>query len=115
MTAMIDMERTTRKVQEALQSAQSLALRFGHAEIDGEHLLSALLEQPDGLAGSLLEKIATSLETLKSELRHELESRPRVSGPGADSGQLYASRRLGQLLLKASDEAGQLKDEYISV
>lgn len=112
---MIDMERTTLKVQEALQSAQSLALRFGHADIDGEHLLCALLEQPDGLAGSLLEKTATSLETLKSELRHELESRPRVSGPGADSGQLYASRRLGQLLLKASDEASQLKDEYVSV
>lgn len=112
---MIDMEKTTRKVQEALQSAQSMALRLGHADIDGDHLMLALFEQSDGLAGRLLQKIADSPETLKSELHRELEARPRVSGPGADSGQLYASRRLGQLMVKASDEAGQLKDEYVSV
>ncbi|HKJ04528.1 MAG TPA: ATP-dependent chaperone ClpB [Geopsychrobacteraceae bacterium] len=112
---MIDFDRMTRKVQEALQVAQETALRFGHAEIDGEHLLLALFEQPEGLAGRLLQKVSSSAETLLRALTQELESRPRVSGPGADSGQLYASRRLGQLMQKASDEAKQLKDEYVSV
>ncbi|HEX9777685.1 MAG TPA: ATP-dependent chaperone ClpB [Geopsychrobacteraceae bacterium] len=112
---MIDLERTTRRVQEALQSAQATALRFGHADIDGEHLLLALFEQQDGLANRLLQKLAVAPETLLAELRRELEARPRVSGPGADSGQLYASRRLGQLLVQASDEAKRLKDEYVSV
>ena len=46
---MIDINRTTQKVQEALQGAQAQALRLGHAEIDGEHLLLALCEQEDGL------------------------------------------------------------------
>jgi len=114
-TEMIDLERTTRRVQEALQSAQATALRFGHADIDGEHLLLALFEQQDGLANRLLQKLAVAPETLLAELRRELEARPRVSGPGADSGQLYASRRLGQLLVQASDEAKRLKDEYVSV
>ncbi len=112
---MIDLNRTTQKVQEALQSAQAVALRHGHAEIDGEHLILALCEQPGGLALRLLQKLQISPESLLQELREELERRPRVSGPGADSSQLYASRRLSQLLLQASDEAKQLKDEYVSV
>ncbi len=52
---------------------------------------------------------------LASGLRKDIEARPRVSGPGAQSGQVYASRRLGNLLLQAETEAKQLKDEYVSV
>ncbi len=112
---MIDLNRTTQKVQEALQAAQALALRFGHAEIDGEHLLLALCEQESGLTPRLLQKIEVPLAELAGGLRRELESRPRISGPGADSSKLYASRRLSNLLLQASEEAKQLKDEYVSV
>ncbi len=112
---MIDLNRTTQKVQEALQEAQALALRYGHADIDGEHLILALCEQQGGLAQRLLQKLQISGKELTQGLRNELERRPRISGPGADSSQLYASRRLSQLLLKASDEAKQLKDEYVSV
>ena len=112
---MIDLNRTTQKVQDALQAAQASALRYGHAEIDGEHLLLALCEQQGGLLPRLLQKLKLPLEELSSGLRKELESRPSISGPGADSGQLYASRRLGNLLLQASDEAKRLKDEYVSV
>ncbi|WP_072908656.1 ATP-dependent chaperone ClpB [Malonomonas rubra] len=111
----MDLNRTTQKVQEALQAAQALALRFGHAEIDGEHLLLALCEQQDGLTPRLLQKLQVPLEEVSGGLRKELESRASISGPGADSGQLYASRRLGNLLLQASEEAKQLKDEYVSV
>ena len=35
--------------EEALHDAQTKALRFGHAEVDGEHLLLALLDQAEGL------------------------------------------------------------------
>jgi ATP-dependent Clp protease ATP-binding subunit ClpB len=112
---MIDLNRTTQKVQEALQAAQALALRFGHAEIDGEHLLLALCEQEGGLTPRLLQKLAVPLEELSADLRKELQSRSRISGPGADAGKLYASRRLSNLLLQASEEAKLLKDEYVSV
>ena len=112
---MIDLNRTTQKVQEALQEAQAHALRLGHAEIDGEHLLLALCEQQDGLAPRLLQKLNIAVADVLDSLNQELQSRPRVSGPGADSGKLYASRRLGNLLLQAETEAKQLKDEYVSV
>ena len=50
----MDMNRLTQKSQEALHDAQTKALRFGHTEVDGEHLLLALLDQPDGLVPRLL-------------------------------------------------------------
>ena len=112
---MIDLNRTTQKVQEALQAAQAQALRLGHAEIDGEHLLLALCEQQDGLAPRLLQKLDIAVEDVAEGLRKDLQDRPRVSGSGADSSKLYASRRLGNLLLQAETEAKQLKDEYVSV
>ncbi len=112
---MIDINRTTQKVQEALQGAQAQALRLGHAEIDGEHLLLALCEQEDGLTPRLLQKMGVAVDALASGLRKDLDGRARVSGPGAQSGQVYANRRLSNLLLQAENEAKQLKDEYISV
>ncbi len=111
----MDMNKMTQKVQEALQTAQAEALRFGHAEIDGEHVLLALCEQQDGLTPRLLQKMDANVQELIADLRNDIEGRPRVAGPGANSSQLYASRRLSNLLLQAQTEAGQLKDEYISV
>ena len=112
---MIDLNRTTQKVQEALQAAQAQALRLGHAEIDGEHLLLALCEQSDGLVPRLLEKTGVAVDSVVTDLTKDLQGRPKIGGPGADSSKLYASRRLSQLLLQAETEAKQLKDEYISV
>lgn len=112
---MADMNKMTQKVQEGVQAAQALALRYGHAEIDGEHLLLALCEQQDGLAPRLLQRMNVAVESVADGLRKDIEARPRVSGGGADSSKLYASRRLSQLLLQAETEAQQLKDEYVSV
>nr|WP_321368558.1 ATP-dependent chaperone ClpB [uncultured Desulfuromusa sp.] len=112
---MIDLNRTTQKVQEALQEAQSHALRLRHVEIDGEHLLLALCEQQDGLAPRLLQKLDIPVADILAELNQNLKSRPQMGGPGVDSSKLYASRRLGQLMLQAETEAKQLKDEYVSV
>ncbi|MDX2495732.1 MAG: Clp protease N-terminal domain-containing protein, partial [Desulfuromusa sp.] len=112
---MIDLNRTTQKVQEALQEAQAHALRLGHAEIDGEHFLLALCEQPDGLIPRLLKKLEIDVSAVVNGLNQDLQSRSKIGGPGADSSKLYASRRLSNLLLQAEAEAKQLKDEYVSV
>ena len=112
---MMDMNRATQKVQEALQTAQAQALRLGHAEIDGEHLLLALCEQPDGLIPRLLKKVDVEVAAVVDGLNRDLQSRSKIGGPGADSSKLYASRRLSNLLLQAEAEAKQLKDEYVSV
>jgi ATP-dependent Clp protease ATP-binding subunit ClpB len=111
----MDPNRLTQKSQEALHDAQTKALRFGHNEVDVEHLLLALLDQPDGLVPRLLERAEIDVTALHAALERTLEGRPRVSGPGAAPGDVYVSRALGQLFDTAEREAERLKDEYVSV
>ena len=111
----MDLNRLTQKSQQAVQEAQSKALRYGHVEIDGEHLLLALLEQQDGLLPRLLARMEVPLASLKSALEQALERRPRVSGPGMEAGKVYVTQRLQKLFVQAEDEAKRLKDEYVSV
>jgi ATP-dependent Clp protease ATP-binding subunit ClpB len=111
----MDLNKLTQKSQEAVQAAQAKALRYGHQEVDGEHLLSALLEQPEGLVPRLLERMDVAVGDLRAALEQALDRRPSVSGPGAEAGKVYVTNRLQRLLLAAQDEAARLKDEYVSV
>ncbi|GAA3469896.1 ATP-dependent chaperone ClpB [Nonomuraea roseola] len=105
----------TQKTQEALHDAQTKALRHGHTEVDGEHLLLALLDQPEGLAPRLLQQAGADTQRLGADLEAELTRRPKVSGPGAAPGQVFLTQRLARLLDAGDREAGRLKDEYVSV
>ncbi len=111
----MDFNNFTIKSQEAMQSAQSKAIRFGHQEVDSEHLFLALIEDTDGLIPRLLKRMEVPMDSLRTRLEKELEKKPGVSGPGAESGKVYATQGLNRLLLKAADEAKNLKDEYVSV
>ena len=111
----MDMNQFTMKSQEAIQAAQTKAIRFGHTEVDGEHLFLALLEQSDGLVPKLLQRMEIPIETVRQRIEEELSRKPRVSGPGMEAGKVYISQRLSRLLVKAQEEAQRLKDEYVSV
>src|SRR4051812_38455563 len=111
----MDPNRLTEKTREALHDAQTKALRYGHTEVDNEHLLLALLDQSDGLAPRLLARADVDVDALRAALEMHLDGRPRVSGPGAAPGQVYVSRALNQVLDAAEREADRLKDEYVSV
>ncbi|HEY0361338.1 MAG TPA: ATP-dependent chaperone ClpB [Solirubrobacteraceae bacterium] len=111
----MDPNRLTEKTQEALHDAQTKALRYGHTEVDVEHLLLALLDQSEGLIPRLLMRAEVDSDSLRGALERYLEGRPRVSGSGAAPGQVYVSRALSQVLDAAEQEAERLKDEYVSV
>lgn len=111
----MDMNRLTQKSQEALQEAQSAAGRMGHTEVDGEHLLLALVDQEDGLIPRLLQQAGTDPAELRAAVREELSRRPKATGPGAAPGQVFVTQRLAGLLDAAEREAKRLKDEYVSV
>jgi ATP-dependent Clp protease ATP-binding subunit ClpB len=111
----MDSNRLTLKTQEALHDAQTKALRYGHTEVDSEHLLLALLDQPEGLVPRLLARADVDTGTLRVAVEHVLERRPRVTGPGADGGQTSVTRGLSRVLDAAEREAERLKDEYVSV
>ena len=81
----MDINKLTQKSQEALQSAQTKALRYGHQEVDGEHLLLALLEQPEGLVPRLLARMDVPTEAL--------ETRSSASCRAGPASPARASRR----------------------
>src|SRR5204863_291571 len=80
---------------------------------DVEHLLLALLEQPDGLAPNLLEAAGIAPRAVLDAIERELARRPQVSGPAAGPSQTFITQRLSQVLAKAEDEMRALKDEYL--
>jgi ATP-dependent Clp protease ATP-binding subunit ClpB len=111
----MDINRFTEKLQEAIRAAQTKASRYGHQQLDVEHLFASLLEQEGGLAGSILTRAGVNVETLAPQLERELDRLPKVSGPSGAPDQIFVTARLNRLLAQAEDEASTLKDEYISV
>src|SRR5881227_795550 len=104
-------DRYTQKMQEALQAAQDRASQLNNSEITNEHFLSALLDQSDGIARPLLEKIGANVDQLQERLRAELERRPKIHGGAAD---LRISNELRTVLDNAEKEMSKLKDEFTS-
>ena len=105
------LDKLTIKSQEALQQAQGLAEKRNHQAIDVEHLLFALLGQPEGVATSLLQKLGVPLNALTDRLQKALDRLPQVSG---GAGQTYITPRLKKTIENAESEAESLKDEYVS-
>jgi ATP-dependent Clp protease ATP-binding subunit ClpB len=93
------LDKLTIKSQEALQAAQQLAVEYGHAEMAVEHLLLALLPT-EGLVPRLLQALGATPADLQKLLDKHLQGLPRVSGPGAEAGQVYANRGLQQLFVQ---------------
>ena len=111
----MDINRLTEKSQEALRAAQSKAVRYSHQQVDLEHFIAALLETEGGLAPAILAKSGIPVENLRQRIEQELDRLPKVSGPAGAPEQIYVTSRLNRLLAQAEDEAGRLKDEFISV
>jgi ATP-dependent Clp protease ATP-binding subunit ClpB len=106
----MQMDRLTLKSQEALQEAQRIAQGFSHQQVDGEHLMLALINQTESLIPDLLEKIGVPAAKLRPDLEQELARRHKVQG----SSDVFMSQTLKKALDAAQSEAGKLKDDYIS-
>src|SRR5216110_392805 len=104
-------DKFTQKMQEALPAAQDLDAQSNHQEITNEHLLSALLDQMDGIARPLLEKVGVNSNQLRDGLRVELDRRPKVHGASVD---LRLANELRSVLDGAEKEMSKLKDEFTS-
>jgi ATP-dependent Clp protease ATP-binding subunit ClpB len=111
----MDLNRLTERSQQALGEAQSLAVRLGHTEVDGEHLLLALVTQAEGLVPRLIVQAGGDPGRIAADMEADLARRPSVSGPGLSPGEIRITQRLARLLDTAGNEATRLKDEYISV
>src|SRR6266436_7666671 len=111
----MNVNRYTEKLQEALGRAQNAAVSAHHQAVDIEHLAAAFLEDEEGLGASILKIAGADLNKVRAQLKDELRKIPSVSGSGADAGQTYVTQRLNRVLTRAEQEAGKLKDEYVSI
>ncbi|HXX71097.1 MAG TPA: ATP-dependent chaperone ClpB [Candidatus Acidoferrum sp.] len=107
---MVRFDKLTVKAQEALQAAQELASRSGQQQIEPLHLLWALVAQGDGVVPPLLEKLGVGPTALASDIEKQVERLPKVS----DVSQQTLSRASNEVLERAFEEAGRLKDDYVS-
>jgi len=111
----MDVEKLTVKVQQSLNEAQLLAVKNNHQQVDTIHLFAALIAQEDGLIPNIFSKMGVDITKLNEDVKKELDRMPKVTGSGADSGSVYATRRFEEVFVKAEDEAKKFKDSFISV
>ena len=107
-------DRMTQRVAEALNAAYSRALAARSTETAPEHLLAALLEQPEGIAAPILEKAGVDPKTVAAEADRAIGRLPRYSGSNQDQ-QVNLSPAFARLLGAADEEAKALNDDYVSV
>jgi ATP-dependent Clp protease ATP-binding subunit ClpB len=105
----MNINKYTEKAQEAILGAQQLAERNGHPELLPEHVLLTLVEQPEGIVPEILRKMTADPAAIATALRAELDRLPKVHG-----GQTALSARLRAVAAAAEDEAGRMKDDYVS-
>ncbi len=110
----MDMNKLTQKAQQSVQAAREVSVRFGHQEVDVEHLLLALLLQEDGLVPQILKKAGAAVADVQARVEQELASRPHVSGD-TEMGKIYVTQAFSELMVRAEDHAKRLTDEYVSV
>ena len=108
-------QKFTQRSLEAVQEAQSLAIRGQQMQIEPAHLLLALLQQQQGLIPQLLGKLGVSVDGLTEATRRAVEALPQVSGPGREPDKIYVSGATDRTLAAAEETAANMKDEYVSV
>ncbi len=108
-------ERMTQRVQEALNAAYTRALGEHNTQTSPEHLLAAILDQPEGVTGPILAKAGLDPQTVGQQVDRAIAGLPRYSGSNAQQAQVTVAPALARLLGKADEEAKGLNDEYVSV
>jgi ATP-dependent Clp protease ATP-binding subunit ClpC len=111
---MMRFDRFTERAQEAAQRAAEIIQRYGHNQIDTEHILLAMIEQPQGVIPQLLEQLKVDANALAERLDYILRTSPKASIFGGGAGQIFITPRVKRIIDLANEEANRMKDEYIS-
>jgi ATP-dependent Clp protease ATP-binding subunit ClpC len=111
---MMRFDRFTERAQEAAQRAAEIIQRYGHNQIDTEHILLALIEQPGGVIPQILEILKIDTQMLTERLDYILRTSPKANIFGGGTGQIFITPRVKRIIDLANEEANKLKDDYIS-
>ncbi len=111
---MMRFDRFTERAQDAANRSIEILQRYGHNQVDTEHILLALLEQPDGVVPQILSKLNVDVNVMRGKLEEILRASPKAAIYGGGTGQVFITPRVKRVLDLAQEEANRLKDEYIS-
>jgi ATP-dependent Clp protease ATP-binding subunit ClpC len=113
---MMSFERFTERAQEAAAAAYQIMQRYRHGQLDTEHILLALLEQPEGVIPQILERLDVDVEEIKERLDDVLKASPKTSSmaSGRPPAQVYITPRVKRVLDAATAESEKMEDEYVS-
>ncbi len=112
---MMRLDRFTERAQDAAARAHEILQRYGHHQVDTEHILLALLEQPDGVVPQILKHLGCDIEQIRRRIDSVLRASPRATIYGiGGTGQVFITPRVKRVLDLANQEANRLGDEYIS-
>jgi len=112
---MLRFDRFTERAQDAAARAYEILQRYGHTQVDTEHILLALLEQTDGVIPQILEHLSVDVPALRSRVDDILRQSPRTATIyGQGTNQVFITPRLKSIIDRANEEANRLRDEYIS-
>jgi ATP-dependent Clp protease ATP-binding subunit ClpB len=106
-------DKFTIKSQELIQNAQSMASEHNNQQIEPEHLLLSMLNEPEGIARAMLDKLGVSSDDVSRELAVSIDRIPKVSG--STVGNAFISPRTKSVLDAAFAEAAKMKDQYVSI
>ena len=111
---MMRFDRFTERAQDAAVRAYEILQRYGHNQVDTEHMLLALLEQPDGVIPQMLEKMNVDQDAMREDLDQVLRASPKAAIYGGGAGQVFITPRVKRVVDLANEEANRLKDDFIS-
>ncbi|GAB5490483.1 MAG: AAA family ATPase [Phototrophicaceae bacterium] len=113
---MLRFDRFTERAQDAAARAYEILQRYGHNQVDTEHILLALLEQQDGVIPQIIERLNVDVSMMRTRIDDILRRSPRTAaiyGAGGQN-QVFITPRVKRVIDLANEEANRLKDEYIS-
>ena len=111
---MMRFDRFTERAQDAATRAYEILQRYGHNQVDTEHILLALLEQTDGAVPQLMESMQVDNGAAQQRLDDVLRASPKAAIYGGGTGQVFITPRVKRIIDLANEEANRLKDEFIS-
>ena len=113
---MLRFDRFTERAQDAAARAYEILQRYGHNQVDTEHILLALLEQQDGVIPQILERLGVDLSVMRSRIDEVLRQSPRTAAIYGQGGanQVFITPRVKRVIDLANEEASRLRDDYIS-
>jgi ATP-dependent Clp protease ATP-binding subunit ClpB len=111
----MNLDRFTNKAQEAITNCRQIIASLGHPEVTPEHMLIAILDQQDGVAVRILERLGVKPEAVIEDARHYLQGQPKATSMSANKDEILVSSKLMSIFSAAEKEAERLKDQYVSV